>query len=83
MGDPESLNCFFDSGPFGNQAAFDAVGADANPTCRAVHQGSDGLQVRAKYSLRPVISMTHVIAHGMTFGAQITNPSHTTLLGRR
>ncbi len=82
MGNRRGLNCFFDSGAFGNQAAFDAVGADANPARRAVDQGSDGLQVRAKHSLRPVISMTHGVAYGMTFAAQVTNSSHTALLGQ-
>ena len=82
MGNAGGLYRFFDSGPFGNQTAFDAVGTGANPTRRAVDQGSDGLQIRTKHSLRAVVSMTHGVAYGRTFAAHVTNPSHTALLGQ-
>ena len=69
----EVLNRFLDL------AATNATGANPYPSCRPIDQRANRLQIRAKYTFRPIVGVAHGVARGMMFTAQVANSGHNRL----
>lgn len=66
----EGLDGFLD------EAGPEASGADPNPKSRAVHHGTDRLEIGSEDALRFVVGMTDIVSGLMSFSAEITHIRH-------